>query len=51
MAKKLRVPGKTKTFETQESSTFKVKNPTGFGPDKVPVTIPKGTQFKLKEVK
>ncbi len=42
---------KTKIFETQEASKFKVNNPTSFGPDKIPVTIPKGVKLKVKEVK
>ena len=42
---------KTKTFETQSSTQFKVRNPTGFGPDKIPVTIPKGVKLRVKEVK
>ena len=48
---KFRLKGKTKTLETQEASNFKVDNPTGFGPDKVRVTIPKGTRLKVREVK
>tara|TARA_Y100000593_G_scaffold67613_1_gene124307 strand:+ start:1202 stop:1360 length:159 start_codon:yes stop_codon:yes gene_type:complete len=49
---KFKVAGsKTKTYETQEPSKFKVNNPTGFGPDKIPVTIPKGIKLKVKEVK
>ena len=45
MNKKHRV----RTYETLEPVKFSVDNPTGFGPDKVKVKIPKGVKLKVKE--
>ncbi len=40
-----------KTFRIVEKSNVSVDNPTSFGPSKIKITIPKGTQLKVKEVK
>ena len=40
-----------KTYQTVEKSNVSVDNPTSFGPSKIKITIPKGTQLKVKEVK
>lgn len=42
---------KIKTYQTVEKSNVSIKNPVGFGPTNMKITIPKGIKLKVKEVK